>query len=255
MSYKDLFSLAGKVVLVVGAAGGLAEESCVGLAQCGATLALADIDSDGLKVLCEKLEKKQIKAWTHIVDVSDEESVKSLTKGITRDLKQLDVMIDFAGIARPTPIDEIEVSEFQKIINVNLMGSFLLTQHSLPLMLDQGSGKIILIGSVSGHIGRKYSAHYAASKGGVHSLVRTVAVEMAEKNIQVNSIAPVFTLTPLNADILADPEVKKSIISTIPMGRLGLPSDLVGTVVFLSSKASDFITGQTLFVDGGCTIS
>jgi len=255
MSYKDLFSLAGKVVLVVGAAGGLAEEACVGLAQFGAILALADIDSDGLKVLCDKLEKKQIKAWTHFVDVSDEESVKTLIKGITQEFKQLDIMIDFAGIGKPTPIDEIEVSEFQKIINVNLMGSFLLTQHSLPLMLGQGSGKIILIGSVSGHIGRKYSAHYAASKGGVHSFVRTIAVEMAEKNIQINAIAPVFTLTKLNADILADPEVKRSIISTIPMGRLGLPADLVGTIVFLSSKASDFMTGQTLFVDGGCTIS
>jgi NAD(P)-dependent dehydrogenase (short-subunit alcohol dehydrogenase family) len=164
-------------------------------------------------------------------------------------------MVNFAGLAAPLPVEKIDTAEFQKIINVNLLGSFLLAKYSLSLMVPQGSGKIILVGSVSGQIGRPFSAHYSASKGGVHSMVRTMAVEMAKNNIQINSIAPVFTLTPMSACVVGDQEGKERIISTIPMGRLGLPSDLVGAMVFLVSSASDFVTGQTIFVDGGCTIS
>ncbi|KPL01783.1 MAG: hypothetical protein AMJ73_09900 [candidate division Zixibacteria bacterium SM1_73] len=254
MSYKKLFNLANKVALVVGAAGGLAGETCLGLAEFGATLALADIDSEGLVDVSNDLEKKGFKTWSKIVDVSDVTSVEKLIKDLREQFGRLDIMINFAGVVLPTPVEKIRVTEFQKIIDINLKGSFILAQQSLSMMLPQRSGKIILVGSVSGQIGRPFSAHYAASKG-VHAMVRTMAVEMAKNNIQINSIAPVFTLTKMSEDVLSDPEMKKSIISTIPMGRLGLPSDLVGAMIFLSSSASDFVTGQTIFVDGGCTIS
>lgn len=255
MSYKKLFDLTNKVALVVGAAGGLAGETCLGLVDFGASLALADIDSEGLVNTCNELNKKGIKTWSKVVDVSDETHVKKLLKDLYRQFGRLDIMINFAGVVWPTPIQKIKMTEFQKIIDINLKGSFILAQQSLSIMVPQGSGKIILVGSVSGQIGRPFSAHYAASKGGVHAMVRTMAVEMAKNNIQINSIAPVFTLTKMSEDVLSDPEMKKSIISTIPMGRLGLPSDLVGAMIFLSSSASDFITGHTIFVDGGCTIS
>ena len=255
MSYQDLFDLNGKVALVVGAAGGLAEETCIGLAQFGATLALADISEENLEAVCNSLKEKGIEAWSHGVDVAEIDSVKGLTQAIHERFGRLDILVNFAGIGWRTPLEEIDVAEFQNMININLMGSFLLTQLSMPFMRSQGSGKIILVGSVSGQIGRPYVAHYASSKGGVHSLVRAVAVEMAQNNIQVNSVAPVFTMTKMTTEILSDPEVMSSITSTIPMGRLGLPSDLVGAIVFLSSRASDFITGHTIFVDGGCTIS
>ena len=255
MSYEKLFDLTNKVALVVGAAGGLAGETCMGLADFGATLALADIDSGGLVSVCNELEKKGIRTWSKGVDVSDSTSVGKLMKDLFKQFGRLDILINFAGVVWPTPVEKIKITEFQKIIDINLKGSFILAQQSLSVMLPQGSGKIILVGSVSGHIGRPFSAHYAASKGGVHAMVRTMAVEMAKNNVQINSIAPVFTLTKMSEDVLSDPEMKKSIISTIPMGRLGLPSDLVGAMVFLSSSASDFITGQTIFVDGGCTIS
>jgi gluconate 5-dehydrogenase len=255
MSYEKLFDLKKRVALVVGAAGGLAGETALGLAQFGAILALADIDSEGLINVCKELRKKGIEAWSKTVDVTDETSVESLIHALQKEFGRLDIMINFAGVAWPTPIEKINISEFQKIIDINLRGSFLLTQKSLSLMLPQRSGKIILVGSVSGHIGRPFSAHYSASKGGVHAMVRTMAVEMAKNNIQINSIAPVFTQTKMSTSVLSDPELKRSIISTIPMGRLGLPSDLVGAMIFLSSAASDFMTGQTLFVDGGCTIS
>jgi len=255
MKYKNLFDLTEKVVLVVGAAGGLAGETCLGLAQFGAIIALADVDPAGLEMVCKELIQQGVQVWSHVVDVSDLDSVSNLTGAIREQFGRLDVMVNFAGVGWRTPIEKINVTEFQKIININLTGSFLLTQQSLPLMIPRRSGKIILIGSVSGYVGRPYVAHYAASKGGVHSMVRTLAVELAENNIQVNSVAPVFTWTKMTTEILSDPEVEKSIISTIPMGRLGLPSDLVGTVIFLASSASDFITGQIIFVDGGCTIS
>jgi len=255
MSYEKLFDLTHKVALVAGAAGGLARETCLGLNQFGATLALADVDAKGLTRVCNELGRKGIKTWSKVVDVSDGASVESLVNALKRNFGRLDILINFVGVVWTNPVEKISVTEFQKVIDINLKGSFLLAQQSLRLMAPKRSGKIILVGSVSGQIGRPFSAHYSASKGGVHSLVRTLAVEMANKNIQINAVAPVFTLTKLSESVLSNPKLKKSILSTIPMGRLGLPSDLVGTMIFLSSAASDFITGQTLCVDGGCTIS
>ena len=255
MSYGELFSLKDKVALVVGAAGGLAEETCLGLAQFGATLALADMSSEGMGRVSSLLSSKGIPSWQQVVDVSNEKSVIDLFDSLQKRFGRLDIMINYAGLAAPLTVETIDAREFQRIVNVNLLGSFLLAKQSLSLMVPQGSGKIILVGSVQGQIGRPFSAHYSASKGGVHSMVRTLAVEMAKRNIQVNSIAPVFTLTPMSAPVVEDPQVRERILSTIPMGRLGLPSDLVGAMIFLSSSASNFVTGQTLFVDGGCTIS
>ena len=255
VSYEKLFDLSGRVALVVGAGGGLAGETCLGLAQFGATLFLADISAAGLEDVSKKLRERGFESPSQVVDVTKPGSVEKLMKAVSKHLGRLDIMINFVGIARPTPIDEIDPAEFEKIIDVNLKGSFLLAQHSLRLMVPQGSGKIILVGSVAGQIGRPFSAHYTASKGGIHSMVKTIAVEVAKKNIQVNSIAPVFTLTPISAPVLSNPAKKRSILATIPMGRFGLPSDLVGAMIFLSSRASDFITGHTYFVDGGCTIS
>jgi len=255
VSYEKLFDLSQRVALVAGAAGGLAGETCLGLARFGATLFLADISASGLQAVSEKLKTNGIEVESKVVDVTKPGSVKNLLHAVSQRFGRLDIMINFVGIAQPTPIDEIDLAEFEKIIDVNLKGSFLLAQHSLRLMLPQRSGKIILVGSVSGQIGRPFSAHYSASKGGVHSMVKTMAVEVAKENIQINSIAPVFTLTPISTSVLSNPQLKKSILATIPMGRFGLPSDLVGTMIFLSSKASDFITGHTIFVDGGCTIS
>ena len=255
MSYGMLFDLTDRVALIVGAAGGLAGETCLGLAEFGATIVLADIDSKGLISACSTLEEKGFKTGAKRVDVSDRTAVEELIKDLYTQFGRLDILINFAGVVLPTPIEKIRIEEFQKIIDINLKGSFILAQESLSVMVPQRSGKIILVGSVSGHIGRPFSAHYAASKGGVHAMVRTMAVEMAKNNIQINSIAPVFTLTKMSEDVLSDPQMKETIISTIPMGRLGLPSDLVGGMIFLSSSASDFITGHTIFVDGGCTIS
>jgi NAD(P)-dependent dehydrogenase (short-subunit alcohol dehydrogenase family) len=255
MSYRKLFDLTGKVALVAGAAGGLAYETCLGLSDFGATLALADVDAKGLTRVCNRLRKKRIKAWSKVVDVSEETSVKSLIDALKRDCGRLDILINFVGIVWTNPLEKIRASEFQKVIDVNLKGSFLLAQQSLRVMTPKRSGKIILVGSVSGQIGRPFAAHYSASKGGVHSLVRTLAVEVAKKNIQINAVAPVFTLTRISEPVLSNPELKKSILSTIPMGRLGLPSDLVGMMIFLSSAASNFVTGHTFCVDGGCTIS
>ena len=255
MRYEKLFDLKGKVALVAGAAGGLARETCLGLSQFGATLALADIDAKGLARVGSDLGRKGIKTWSKVVDVSDEASVKSLINALKRNFGRLDILINFVGVVWTNPVEKIRASEFQKVIDINLKGSFLVAQQSLRVMTPKRSGKIILVGSVSGQIGRPFSAHYSASKGGVHALVRTLAVEMAKKNIQVNAVAPVFTLTKMSESVLSEPELKKSILSTIPMGRLGLPSDLVGAMIFLSSAASGFITGQTLCVDGGCTIS
>lgn len=255
MPYEMLFSLKDKVALVTGAAGGLAFETCLDLGQFGATLALADVHTKGLKKVCDQLHQKGIQTWSRAVDVSDQVSVENLINALVKRFERLDILINFAGVVWTNPVEKIKTSEFQKVIDINLKGSFLLAQRALRVMTPKRSGKIILVGSVSGQIGRPFAAHYSASKGGVHSLVRTLAVETAKQNIQINAVAPVFTMTKLSESVLSDPKLKRSILSTIPMGRLGLPSDLVGAMIFLSSAASDFVTGQTFCVDGGCTIS
>ena len=255
MSYQNLFNLSDKVVLVSGAAGGLAEETCLALAEFGASVFLADIDPEGLTRVSDRLAAAKSPIAAQTVDITDPSSVQSLMNTVQKQFGRLDILINFAGVGWRTPIESINFEEFQKVVTINLTGSFLLVKHSLPLMLPNGSGKIILVGSVSGQIGRPYVAHYSASKGGVHAMVRSMAVELAPRNIQINSVAPAFTLTQMTKEILGDPEVKQSIINTIPMGRLGLAADLVATMILLSSSGSDFITGQTIFVDGGCTSS
>ncbi len=255
MSYKHLFNLDGKVALVVGAAGGLGEAACVALGEFGANLAVADLDADSLAPLAEKLMGQGLSVWSRSCDVSDDASVKRLMDAVVERFGRLDIMINFVGIGWRGPLAEVDSTSFMKTMEVNLLGSFLLAQHSLRLMLPNGSGKIILVGSVSGRIGRPYSAAYTASKGGVHAMVRSMAVEYARTGIQINSLAPVFTLTKMTSGVLSDPAVEKSLVSTIPMGRLGVPSDLAGAIIFLASQASDFVTGHTIYVDGGCTIS
>lgn len=255
MSYRDLFNLSDKVILVSGAAGGLAEETCLALAEFGATLFLADIDQNGLSRISNRLAASKSRIAAQTVDITDASSVQNLLDAVREKFGRLDILINFAGILRRAPIESIKFEEFQKVITINLLGSFLLVKHSLPLMSAKRSGKIILVGSVSGQIGRPYVAHYAASKGGIHAMVRSMAVELAKQNIQINSVAPAYTLTQMTQETLADPEVRQSIINTIPMGRLGLPADLVGTIILLAGSGSNFITGQTIFVDGGCTSS
>lgn len=255
MSYQDLFNLSDKIALVSGAAAGLAEETCLALAEFGATLFLTDIDPDGLTRIGNRLATNKSPMGAQPVDITDTRSVQYLMDSVRNQFGRLDILINFAGVGWRTPIESITFEEFQKVVTINLTGSFLLVKHSLPLMFPNRSGKIILVGSVSGQIGRPYVAHYSASKGGVHAMVRSMAVELAQQNIQINSVAPAFTLTQMTTEILADPEVKQSIINTIPMGRLGLAADLVGTMILLAGSGSDFITGQTIMVDGGCTSS
>jgi|GEM_PF-4098008 len=203
MSYSGLFSLKDKVALVVGAAGGLAGETCLGLAAFGAKLALADRSAEGLAAVSAMLNSRGISSWGQSVDISDQSSVSSLLSSLHDEFGRIDIMINFAGLAAPLQIEQIDAKEFQRIVQVNLLGSFLLAKHSLQYMVPQGSGKIILLGSVQGQIGRPFSSHYSASKGGIQSMTRTLAVEMAKKNIQVNSVAPVFTLTPMSAPVVA----------------------------------------------------
>jgi len=148
MSYEKLFDLTHKVALVAGAAGGLARETCLGLNQFGATLALADVDAKGLTRVCNELGRKGIKTWSKVVDVSDGASVESLINALKRNFGRLDILINFVGVVWTNPIEKISVAEFQKVIDINLKGSFLLAQQSLRLMAPKRSGKIILVGSV-----------------------------------------------------------------------------------------------------------
>ena len=187
------------------------------------------------------------------VDVTDEASVQAMVQRVVDEFGSIDILINSAGIVSLKPTVEFPVDEWQHILDVNLRGTFLCCKEVAKAMLAQGRGKIINISSVRGHQGRANDPAYAASKGAVNLLTKSLAIEWAQQGITVNAIAPTFIRTDLNTALLDDPHTRDWVLSRIPMGRVGQIWDLFGLAVFLASPASDFITGQTIYLDGGWT--
>jgi NAD(P)-dependent dehydrogenase (short-subunit alcohol dehydrogenase family) len=168
-------------------------------------------------------------------------------------LGRIDILVNSAGVVALKPTVEFPVDEWQWIMDVNLRGTFLCCKEVAKVMLVQEQGKIINMSSVRGHQGRANDPAYPASKGAVNLLTKSLAIEWAKQGIQVNAIAPTFIRTELNASMLDDEATRDWVLSRIPMGRVGQIWDLFGLVVFLASPASDFITGQIIYLDGGWT--
>jgi gluconate 5-dehydrogenase len=167
---------------------------------------------------------------------------------------RIGILVNAAGIAIRKPADSFPIDEWQKVMDINARGTFLCCQAVGRVMIKQRSGKIINISSVRGRYGLPSGyAAYCASKGAVDTLTRTLACEWAKYNVLVNAIAPTFVETALTLPALADPEFAKTVKARIPLDRWALPEDIVGPVVFFASKASDFVTGQILYIDGGVT--
>jgi NAD(P)-dependent dehydrogenase (short-subunit alcohol dehydrogenase family) len=185
--------------------------------------------------------------------VTDETSVQAMVRRVVAELGRIDILINSAGIVSLKPTVEFPVEEWQQIMDVNLRGTFLCCKEVGKVMLAQGRGKIINMSSVRGLQGRANDPAYPASKGAVNLLTKSLAIEWAQRGINVNAIAPTFIRTDLNAFLLDDPATRDWVLSRIPMGRVGQIWDLFGLAVFLASPASDFITGQTIYLDGGWT--
>jgi NAD(P)-dependent dehydrogenase (short-subunit alcohol dehydrogenase family) len=190
------------------------------------------------------------------LDVRDEEGVGRCIQAARSDFGTIRGLVNAAGIfAASRPFYELSVEEWDKVISTNLAGVFFCAKYAARAMIGEGRGKIVNIGCIRSRVVRPNMAEYAASKGGVAALTAAMAVDLAAFNIQVNSVAPGFTMTGMTEKIFADPDVRRTREQQVPMGRIAHPDDIAGAVLFLLSPASDYVTGQTIFVDGGFTAS
>ena len=251
---SDLFDLTGKVAIVAGGAGGIGRALAVGLAEAGADIIVADSRIDQLEEVADKIRALGRQFLAVNVDITQEPSVANMVDTVLKEFKHIDILVNAAGtIVRKTG-EEIPIEEWQKVMDVNVRGVFICCQAVGRVMIKQGGGKILSLSSVRGRFGADGAAAYSPSKGAIDSMTRTLAFEWAKYNIFVNAIAPCVIESDLTRPLLADPETAKRLTGHIPFGRLAKTDDLIGPTLFLVSKASDFVTGQIIFVDGGYTI-
>lgn len=250
----DLFDLTGKVAMVTGASKGLGKAMATGLAKAGADLALCARNLGDLEKAAAEAGKWGSRVDAFPLDVRDQESIRKASDSILARFGRIDILVNNAGVNVRKAVLELSEEEWDSVLDTNLKGYFLVAKAVVPAMIRQGGGKVINISSIFGAVGMNHQAAYASSKGGIVQLTKVMAIEWAESGIQVNAIGPTYFETPLVAALRNDPERFRFINERTPMGRWGQPEELEGTVIFLASRASDFITGQTIYVDGGWTI-
>jgi NAD(P)-dependent dehydrogenase (short-subunit alcohol dehydrogenase family) len=254
MSMTDLFDLTGKVAVVVGGAGGLGKALALGLAGAGADVVVASRNLEHLKKVTEEIKAKGRKSLAVKVDVVDEKQVNAMVETIMKTFSHIDILVNAAGLAIRKPADNFPIEEWQQVMDINTRGTFLCCQAVGRVMIKQKSGKIINLSSVRGRYGLPAGyAAYCPSKGAVDTLTRTLACEWAKHKVLVNAIAPTVVETELTKPLLADVEYAKTLKARIPMGRWALTDDIVGPTIFFASDASNFVTGQILYIDGGVT--
>ncbi|TFH50326.1 MAG: gluconate 5-dehydrogenase [Bacteroidia bacterium] len=249
---NDLFRLDGKTALVTGASYGIGMAMAKALAAAGATIVFNDRDADRVGIELNDYSDAGINARGYVFDVTDEASVKTYIDRITTEVGVIDILVNNAGIIKRIPALEMSAAEFREVIDIDLNGPFIMSKAVAPAMIKKGGGKIINICSMMSELGRETVSAYASAKGGLKMLTRNLACEWAEFNIQVNGIGPGYIATPQTATLRTEGHPFNSfIISRTPAARWGTPGDLEGPVVFLASKASDFVNGHILYVDGG----
>ena len=251
---KDMFDLSGKVAIVTGGNGGIGLGIAKGLAESGASIVVAARNETKTNDAVGLLRKSGAEALGLAADVADEASVSAAVATTIDRFGSIDILVNNAGISVRKPPQDYTVEEWDRVVGVNLTGSFLCSREVYPHMAREGGGKIINIGSMTSIFGSDWVAPYSASKGGVVQLTKSLAVAWAKDNIQVNAILPGWIRTDLTSPIKTQyPERYAFITSRIPHGRWAEPEELAGTAIFLASAASDYVTGVSLPVDGGYT--
>ena len=250
-----LFDLNGKTALVTGSSRGLGLVFARGLAQAGATVVLSGRSGETLQQAVTGLKGEGLDATGYSFDVVNKQQVTEQVGRIEREIGPIDILVNSAGIQKRAPILDTEEAVWREVLDVNLTGVFLTSQVIAKGMVERRQGKIINICSMMSEVGRSTIAPYTAAKGGVKMLTRAMAVEWAKYNVQVNGLGPGYFATEMNKALIQDPEFDRWIRQRTPAGRWGKPEELIGAAVFLASRASDFVTGQILYVDGGILAS
>jgi len=250
---SDLFDLKGKIALVTGGTHGIGMAIAIGLANAGAKIVVNDLSVEKLDNAKKEYKSQGIDASTYLFDVTDEKEVDRGISAIEKEVGPIDILINNAGIIRRVPLLDMEVSEFELVMKIDVTGPFVISKRVVKSMVARGEGgKIINMCSMMSEVGRHSVGAYAAAKGGLKMLTKNMAVEWARYDIQVNGIAPGYIATEQTAPIRVDGHPFNDLIMTrTPMSRWGEPEELQGTAIYLASKASDFVTGILVYVDGG----
>ena len=239
------------MAIVTGASRGLGRAMALALAEAGADVALAARSAPDLEETAHGVESLGRRAIAVVTDVADYAQVDRLVARAAETLGRLDVLVNNSGIARVTPVAEMPPDEFRRTIEVNLIGVFNGCRAAASRLIEQQSGKVINLASVLGGAGLPGYSAYSASKGGVIAFTRGLAVEWARHNVQVNAIAPGWFVTDMNAAAFDEPRVRERLLRDVPARRTGRLEEIGPLVVYLASRASDYMTGQTVFLDGG----
>lgn len=251
--------LEGKIVVVTGGGSGIGRAVCRRFAQEGAKLAILDIDANGAAETVKLISEASGVAKAYETDIADYDSVETAIEAVEQNLGPIDVLVNNAGWDQAKPFLNTDPVLWRKIIDINLYGPLNLHHTVASRMVQREAGKIINVASDAGRVGSSGEAVYSACKGGIISFSKTLARELARKNIQINSVCPGPTETPLLASFAGDGEQGRKLIDgltrAIPMRRLGQPADYPGIIAFLASSDADYMTGQTISVSGGLTMS
>lgn len=235
--------------LITGAAQGIGKAVAIGMAMEGANVGIADVNIEKAEITAEEIRKLGVKSIAIKLNVSSQDEVISAFETFTKEFGRLDILVNNAGITRDGLLIRMKEEDWDAVLNINLKGTFLCSKEAVKIMSKQRSGKIINISSVVAFTGNPGQANYSSSKSAVIGLTKTIAREYASRGIRVNAVAPGFIQTAMT-DALPE-KVKDEMKNSIPLGQFGVPDDITNAVIFLSSKESDYITGQVLHINGG----
>lgn len=249
----NYFDLSGRTALVTGAARGLGKAIALGLAGQGANVAVVDRLEEGAQATAREIEALGVKAMSFALDVSEEKQVQMMVAGVLAYFGQIDILVNNAGITKRLALFDWKQADWEEVIRINQIGTFLMARAVGRHMISRKKGSIINISALGGGVmglGRG-NAIYCATKGAILALTRDLAAEWAQHNIRVNALAPGWFETDMNAPLLKNEEMVRRIQDRVPLGRFGKPEDVVGPAIFLASDASAMITGVQIPIDGG----
>ncbi|MGO4742553.1 SDR family oxidoreductase [Serratia quinivorans] len=249
---STLFDLTGKTALVTGSSRGLGFSYAEGLAAAGASVILNGTQAATVQAAVDRLQSQGLKARGFSFDVTDESAIEAVFSQLDEEQVEVDIVINNAGIQYRKPLVDLELEQWQRVLDTNLTSAFIVARAAARRMIARGrGGKIINIGSLTSQAARATVAPYTAAKGGIKMLTCSMAAEWAEFNIQSNAIGPGYILTDMNAALVDNPEFDAWVKASNPSKRWGKPKELIGTAVYLASDASNYVNGQIIYVDGG----